>query len=572
MEKMEKCYIAIVIFVAIFTTFTESVDNLPENGDLSSFFPLTLIHNNDFHARFEETNIKSKSCSESERKQKKCIAGIARLQTVIQGLRKEYADKNALYLNIGDNYQGTLWYNLLRWKVTAHFVKLLKPDAMTLGNHEFDHRPEGLKPYLKVLREAGIRTVVANLELNGEPNLKPLPKSITIKVQNRKIGIIGVLYDKTHQIAMTGKVTFSNAVEAVREEASSLKSKGVNIIVVMSHCSFEEDKRIAAEAGDDIDVIVGAHSHSFLYSRESGKPFDKKDTIEGDYPEIVNSSSSGRSIPIVQAKAFGKYVGRLTLYFDKQGEVKHWEGYTVFVDNSVKQDETILNELKPWREQVKKLGSTIIGSTDIHLDRESCRKQECTLGILMADAFVDAFTNASFKPLAMIQAGNFRNPIPVGKITNGDVIEAAPYGSTADMVKLKGADIISMVEHSFTLDDENRTNCLQTSGLRIVVDLNKSFEERILKIEARNFATPRSETFERLDPENFYYVVTTSYLANGKDGFVWMNNAAGRWTGPLDSDALTNYVKKIQKITPSNLKMNRLQICGIDYNDKECDS
>lgn len=209
---------------------------------------------------------------------------------------------------------------------------------------------------------------------------------------------------------MTGKVTLSNAVQAVKAEASRLKAKGIQIIVVMSHCSFEEDKRIAAEAGDDIDVIVGAHSHSFLYSRESGKPYDKGDTIEGDYPEIVNSSSSGRSvrlivicgnfnifnlnskfqIPIVQAKAFGKYVGRLTLYFDRQGEVKHWEGYPVYVDNSIKPDETILQELIPWRQKVKKLGSTEIGSTEIHLDRESCRKQECTLGVLMADSFVDA--------------------------------------------------------------------------------------------------------------------------------------------------------------------------------------
>ncbi|XP_039434448.1 apyrase-like [Culex pipiens pallens] len=572
MGKPVKCSSVILIIIGFFTSLTESVDNLPANGDLSNLFPLTLIHNNDFHARYEETNLKSKACSASDKQQNKCIAGIARLQTVIQNLRKQYASKNALYLNIGDNYQGTLWYNLLRWKVTAHFVKLLKPDAMTLGNHEFDHRPEGLRPYLKVLREAGIRTVVANLELNGEPNLKALPKSITIKVQNRWIGLIGVLYDKTHEIAMTGKVTLSNAVQAVKAEASRLKAKGIQIIVVMSHCSFEEDKRIAAEAGDDIDVIVGAHSHSFLYSRESGKPYDKGDTIEGEYPEIVNSSSSGRSIPIVQAKAFGKYVGRLTLYFDKRGEVKHWEGYPVYVKNSIKPDETILQELIPWRQKVEKLGSTEIGSTEIHLDRESCRKQECTLGVLMADSFVDAFSNASFKPLAMIQAGNFRNPIPIGKITNGDVIEAAPYGSTADMVKLKGEDIMNMVEHSFTLDDENRTNCLQTSGFNVVVDLQKSFNNRILKIEAKNYANPKSEASELLDPEKFYYVVTTGYLANGKDGFIWMKKAVGRWTGPLDSDALTNYVKKIKKVNSKNLKMNRLKICGIGYKGAECSS
>lgn len=52
----------------------------------------------------------------------------------IKQLKSEYKTKNPLYLNAGDNFQGTLWYNLLRWNVTAYFIKELPPDAMVSGS------------------------------------------------------------------------------------------------------------------------------------------------------------------------------------------------------------------------------------------------------------------------------------------------------------------------------------------------------------------------------------------------------------------------------------------------------
>lgn len=76
--------------------------------------------------RFDETNMKSNACTAKDQ----CIAGIARVYQKIQDLLKEYKSKNAIYLNAGDNFQGTLWYNLLRWQVTADFITKLKPTAM----------------------------------------------------------------------------------------------------------------------------------------------------------------------------------------------------------------------------------------------------------------------------------------------------------------------------------------------------------------------------------------------------------------------------------------------------------
>jgi 5'-nucleotidase len=100
-----------------------------------------------------------------------CIGGYARVLTMVKKLQKERADqgKNPIYLNIGDNFQGTLWYELLGWNVTSTFLNILPADATTLGNHEFDR---GVQEVVHFLEHLESPVVVANLDDTDEPNLK----------------------------------------------------------------------------------------------------------------------------------------------------------------------------------------------------------------------------------------------------------------------------------------------------------------------------------------------------------------------------------------------------------------
>ena len=40
---------------------------------------------------------------------------------------------------------------------------------------------------------------------------------------------------------------------------------GVNILIAVGHSGYDADQRIAQDC-PDIDVVVGGHSHSFLFS------------------------------------------------------------------------------------------------------------------------------------------------------------------------------------------------------------------------------------------------------------------------------------------------------------------
>lgn len=217
---------------------SQTESNKDENEEL---FELSIIHINDFHARFEEINEQALPCREDET----CFGGFARMATVVNGLKLRR--KNSIFLNAGDNFQGTFWYSLLRYNVTATFLNLLPADAITLGNHEFAHRVRGLAPFLAMLESP---VVVANIDDRHEPMLSKLyEKSIIIERSGRKIGIIGVILRETSEIANTDKLRFMNEAVAIRDESTKLRLKGVNIIVVLSHCGLERDREIAFETG-----------------------------------------------------------------------------------------------------------------------------------------------------------------------------------------------------------------------------------------------------------------------------------------------------------------------------------
>lgn len=72
-----------------------------------------------------ETNWQSSTCKQGE----VCIGGYARTLTVVKKLLEERADKNPIYLNIGDNFVGNLWYQLYGWNVTSIFLNYLSADA-----------------------------------------------------------------------------------------------------------------------------------------------------------------------------------------------------------------------------------------------------------------------------------------------------------------------------------------------------------------------------------------------------------------------------------------------------------
>ena len=207
---------------------------------------------------------------------------------------------HTIFLNAGDFYQGTIWYTMLKYKPVIKLANLMNYTAFTLGNHDFDDGVDGLMP---LLNQANFPVLAANVKITKLPHFREKVKpSITLNIDGTQIGIIGYITTKTANTSRAGpNVEFLPEIPAVKSECQKLRRKGVKIIIGLGHSGYQFDKLLAKEV-PELDVIVGGHSHSYLYT---GKSFT--DTPRGDYPTYIKQRS-GKVVPVVQVRYLIKII------------------------------------------------------------------------------------------------------------------------------------------------------------------------------------------------------------------------------------------------------------------------
>ena len=75
---------------------------------------------------------------------------------------------------------------------------------------------------------------------------------------------------------------------------------GVEIIIAVGHAGYTVDKELARRVGE-VDLVVGRHSHTFLYT--GPPPSVERPQAQGEYPTYV-VQDSGRVVPVVQAYCY----------------------------------------------------------------------------------------------------------------------------------------------------------------------------------------------------------------------------------------------------------------------------
>lgn len=405
----------------------------------------------------------------------------------------------------------------------------------TLGNHEFDKGIAGVLPFIESLKSP---ILVANIDDSQEPSFQgKYNKSIVIERSGRKIGLIGLITVDTVDLSSPGKLAFLDPIESVKEEAEKLKEKdNVDIIVVLSHCGLEVDRLIAAEGGENIDVIVGGHSHSLLYT---GNIVPGPDKPEDVYPVIVKHPNEHKVL-IVQASAFTKYIGNLTVYFDGIGELQQWEGNPVYLDNHIEEDPEIKEALKPWKTEVEKYSTNEIGVSEDILSADDCCLEECELGDLITDAYMDYYAKGNGVDAVLQHCGGIRTGLGNGTLTYDDLTISLPFQDTIDNYELQGKVLISLLETAIS----RPRRFIQVSGLKITYDKSRPVNSRVVSVEilCRKCEKP---TFKPLQAEEWYRIASPFYFSQGGDGFNQLKNKRNYNMGDkFDVDVIQEYLKK----------------------------
>ncbi len=184
---------------------------------------MTILHTNDFHARFEPISKYDSGCSAEDNTAGECFGGSARLVTAIEAAKQR--SNNWILVDGGDQFQGTLFYTYYKGKLAAEMMNKMGYDAMTVGNHEFDDGPEVLRGFMDAV---DFPVLMSNADVSGEELLAgKLQKSTVIERGGEKLGLIGLTPHDTDELASPGpNIIFTDPVQAVQGEVDKLTERG----------------------------------------------------------------------------------------------------------------------------------------------------------------------------------------------------------------------------------------------------------------------------------------------------------------------------------------------------------
>ena len=256
---------------------------------------ITILHTNDVHSHIDAFG------PEDGRNANK--GGVARRATLVESIRQD--NPNTLLLDAGDIFQGTPYFNYYGGELEFKLMSMLKYDAATIGNHDFDNSIDGLYAQLP---HAKFDFISANYDFKNtimDTHVKPYKVFVKDGI---KIGIfgLGIKLDGLVGKKMYKETEYLDPIETAQEMTRILKEQEhCDLIICLSHIGYyykDNPDKICdlnlAKATKDIDLIIGGHTHTFLPK-----------------PTIVKNKDD-KNVLVNQVGCYGINLGKVDFYFD----------------------------------------------------------------------------------------------------------------------------------------------------------------------------------------------------------------------------------------------------------------
>jgi 5'-nucleotidase/UDP-sugar diphosphatase len=537
------------ISAAILATLAGCATAPQHEWEADKTYKLTVLHTNDHHGRFWQNKYGE--------------YGMAARKTLIDELRAEIAAEggSSLLLSGGDINTGVPESDLQDAEPDFKGMSKIGYDAMALGNHEFDNPLEVL---FKQKEWANFPMLSANIydKKTGERMFQAYEM---FNKQGIKIAVIGLTTEDTAKIGnpeFIGGVDFRDPkVEAKALIAELEKTEKPDLIFAVTHMGHYEDGKRGVNAPGDValaryvdegslDMIVGGHSQEPVCMEAPNvvkKNFKPSDECK---PDMQNGTY------IVQAHEWGKYVGRADYEF-RNGELEmvsydlipvnlkkkvkiDGKKQRVLIEDEIKQDEELLEFLRPYQEQGQAQLNVKIAETNGKLegDRNVVRFQQTNLGRLIATAHMER-AKADF---AVMNSGGVRDSIEAGDVTYKDVLTVQPFANILTYTDMSGKEVLDYLNVVATKPVDSGAYA-QFAGISMTVANG----------EVSNVFIGGKQL--RLD-ETYRFTVP-SYNAAGGDGYPKLTGHPGHVnTGFVDAEVLKEYLEAnspvdVNKYAPS---------------------
>ncbi|EMN7213524.1 bifunctional UDP-sugar hydrolase/5'-nucleotidase [Vibrio vulnificus] len=545
----QRLIVKTALSAAILATLAGCATQPTQEWAADTTYKLTVLHTNDHHGRFWQNKYGE--------------YGMAARKTLIDELRAEIQAEggSVLLLSGGDINTGVPESDLQDAEPDFKGMSKIGYDAMALGNHEFDNPLDVL---MKQKEWANFPMLSANIydKKTGERMFQAYEM---FDKQGIKIAVIGLTTEDTAKLGnpeFIGAIDFRDPKEEAKKLIAELKeTEKPDLIFAVTHMGhYEDGKRGINAPGDvalarylnegDLDMIVGGHSQEPVCMeapnvvKKNFKPADecKPDQQNGTY--------------IVQAHEWGKYVGRADYEF-RNGELRmvsydlipvnlkkkvevDGKSQRVFIESEIKEDDALLEFLRPYQEKGQEQLNVKIADTNGKLegDRNVVRFQQTNLGRLIAVSHMER-AKADF---AVMNSGGVRDSIEAGEVTYKDVLTVQPFANILTYTDMTGKEVLDYLNVVATKPVDSGAYA-QFAGISMTVANGKV-----------------SNVFiggKQLCLDETYRFTVPSYNAAGGDGYPKLTGHPGYVnTGFVDAEVLKEFLEKNSPIDVNKFAPN----------------
>ncbi len=369
--------------------------------------------------------------------------------------------------------------------------------AMTLGNHEFDHGDELLS---RLDDYAQFPIVSSNLHYRDDEvadELVPLEDVLEFDMNGKNLYVLGLTTLETQEVASPSEnVIFEDHRQALRRLVDQIVSQNPSAhLLLLSHLGYDEDVHLVKDFSE-LNVILGGHTHTIL----------KEPTQVG-------------SVSICQAGQYGRFVGHLSLrcYADGRHEVLAYD--LIEVEQLTEEDrgvKAIIDQMKSERDAAFSQPIVTLPQA-LDGERDSIRQGLSTLAPVICQALFEQASQLGLQADgAVINGFGIRASLSAGPIFYSDLVKVLPFSKRVLLVRIKGRDLLSSLQTG-----------LHPQMWGIV---------------------PGGEGFvvngRAVESDKDYQIVTNSFVWSGKDNYDDFHKAEIVQDLGLDTDIISEFFKR----------------------------
>jgi 2',3'-cyclic-nucleotide 2'-phosphodiesterase (5'-nucleotidase family) len=544
--------------------------------------PITILHHNDSHGRL----LKSGS-----------YQGYTQLVTLINQQRQHNPNRTLL-VSGGDNIQGdSMMYYFksaglgyasdgTKLPPALQINPLIKAfnavgyDAMTIGNHEYNFGAE----IFSTLADANFPLLQANIIDDGSYGIAQVPVlpyvTKTVGPEAVRVAILGIGNHRVPSYELPSNIpglSFTNPIDTAAEYAPMLAERN-DVVIALTHIGFttnpasvEVDENVdtfMAQSVDDIDVIIGSHSHT------------RPDTGFGDFKFLPTILGSPDASPVLvsQAYRYNTYLGQVVVGVLPKSDVKgayevvSQAGRYIGVDIATVEDPTIKAIVDPYATMLSSYNNTVIGQTTIPIDALLAFTQETNGANLQADAavwkLIDEGIDVDFHLSGAMTNSKIAAAATIGTpydLKVSDMFTAMPYENSLVVMEMNGPQLKAVLERAYRnyyyykyVPGYGGYSYYTTCMLDTNADNNITYWDKFPEYpDGHNVValTINGVNIDFTDADTYYNVSSVNYLAAGACNF----SDSGKTLWPLDQivadtqyyvrDAVIEYVTHLTDTT-----------------------